>query len=439
MLRFAIFFLLLFWSGSNAIAQSSNTLAAPQAAKDAFRDLGFGLFVHWGPYSQVAHGEWLMHTEKIATKPYEAMAAAFNPSEYNPTEWVQLAKKAGMQYITVTTRHHDGFAMFDTKQNNYSLVKHTPYGRDAMKMLAEACQKEGMKLCFYYSLLDWHHTDFYPRGKTGWASARPDSGNFARYVAFMEAQLTELLTGYGPITAIWFDGEWDAPKNDWQFQRIYNTIHKLQPNCLVGNNHHHAPRPGEDFQMFEKDLPGANTAGFIKEAVVVDKLLPLETCETMAVTWGYDINDRKFKSAAQLWAMQVRAAGHNANFLLNVGPMANGKIQQEFADTLAKVGIMNSRYGQTVKGSRGLGTYSWGAITQVGSAIYIHILSPETDQILLPAKLKVGKGQAMVLGNTSKIATLTTKAGIILSGVQPGQIIKLVAEAEANKASNRGK
>ena len=195
------------------------------------------------------------------------------PLTYDPAEWVAMAKAAGMKYITITSRHHDGFSMFDTKASDYNIVERTSYKKDVLKALSEACKKEGIKLFFYYSLLDWRHDDYFPRGRTGAGiKGRAETGDWNQYIAFMKAQLTELLTNYGDIAGIWFDGHWDQKewdgkkfgkvKVDWHYDEIYTLIHHLQPQCLIGNNHHLAPITGEDFQMFEKDLPGKNTTGW---------------------------------------------------------------------------------------------------------------------------------------------------------------------------------
>lgn len=194
----------------------------------------------------------------------------------------------------------------------------------------------GDQAVLYYSQLDWHHPDYFPRGRTGLTAGRAESGEWFKYIDYMDGQLKELLTNYGPIGGIWFDGMWDKPKADWRIEQTYKLIHSLQPAALVGSNHHLKPFAGEDFQMFEKDLPGHNTAGFNAESEVGE--LPLETCETINGAWGFNANDKRFKSAKDLIHYLVKAAGYNANFLLNVGPMPNGKIQPEFVDRLKQVG-----------------------------------------------------------------------------------------------------
>src|SRR5262249_55514780 len=272
-------------------------------------------------------------------------------------------------------KHHDGFAMWDSKVSDWTITKQTPYKKDVLKMLADECHKQGLKLFFYHSHLDWHHPDYYPRGRTGRDTGRPEKGDFNKYLDYLDAQLEELLTGYGPIAGIWFDGWWDqqikekggdpkATRVDWRLRKTYDLIHKLQPAALIGNNHHVSPFPGEDFQMFEKDLPGGNTAGFNEDSKPGD--LPLETCETINNAWGYNAGDRKFKSTTDLIHYLVKSAGMNANFLLNVGPTPAGKIQPEFVERLQGMGRWLEKNGESVYGTRGgpVAPQPWGVTTR---------------------------------------------------------------------------
>lgn len=224
-------------------------------AREEFQDMKFGMFIHWGVYSILADGEWVMLLKKIQKDNYSRLADFFNPQEFNAEEWVKIAKDAGMKYITITSRHHDSFSMFDTDASDFNIVDATPYGKDPLKELAEACKKEGIKLNFYYSLLDWRRDD-YKDGKKG------DEEAWNKYVGFMKAQLTELLTNYGEVGCIWFDGHWDQKEANWHYDEIYSLIHKLSPNTLIANNHHIQPIPGDDVQTFERDLPGENHGGF---------------------------------------------------------------------------------------------------------------------------------------------------------------------------------
>ncbi|HYK43830.1 MAG TPA: alpha-L-fucosidase [Parafilimonas sp.] len=362
------------------------------AAREWFSDAKFGLFIHWGPFSIPGDGEWVMNNRNITVKNYTRLMDFFNPIEFDAAQWVGMAKNAGMKYITLITRHHDGFSMWDTKASDFNIMN-SPYHKDIVKMIADECHKQGIKLFLYYSLLDWRRDDYsYWTGRTGHGTGRTVHGDWNNYIAFMKQQLTELLTNYGEIAGIWFDGYWDQLNNDsdkinkphvdWHFGELYALIHHLQPQCLVGNNHHLQPLPGEDFQMFEKDLPGSNTTGFGGASV---SSLPLETCETINNSWGFNITDTSFKTTKQLVDYLVRAAGFGANFLLNIGPMPNGEIQPEFKERLAYMGSWLRVYGESIYNTRGgyLRPQSWGAITQRGDTLYVHVLDKGAASVTL--------------------------------------------------------
>jgi alpha-L-fucosidase len=397
---------------ATALGQSYQPSEANIKAREWFQNARFGMFIHWGVYSVLGDGEWVMNNRKITVAEYEKLPPQFNPTEYNAAEWVALAKAAGMKYITITSKHHDGFAMFGTKQNQWNIVDATPYKKDVLKALADECHRQGIKLFFYHSELDWHSADYYPRGRTGQTAGRPESGDFNHYLEFMDSQLRELLTGYGEIGGIWFDGWWDKPDADWHLGRTYSLIHSLQPTALIGNNHHRLPFPGEDFQMFEKDLPGQKTADFNTTSEVGK--LPLETCDTINNAWGYNKDDKHFKSTARLIQYLARAAGYNANFLLNIGPMPNGKIQPEFIERLQGVGRWVERNGESIYGTRGgpLPPTSWGATTQRPGKIYVHVMEYAGDLLAL-SKLPPVKS-AKVLTSGAKVNVTQIQGGIVL-------------------------
>lgn len=402
MRKIQIAFLVLLTSLS-AIAQTGYTPSPENIkAREEFQKARFGMFIHWGLSSVLGDGEWVMQIKNIPVKDYTKLQRAFNPVDFNAKTWVDIAKGAGMKYITLITRHHDGFSNFDTKQSSWSIMN-TPYKRDIVKELADECHKQGIKICFYYSLLDWYRDDYpYETGKTGKGTGRTKKSDYASYLAFMKSQLTELLTKYGEVSAIWFDGHWDQLDNDhdkslqskidWKYEEIYSLIHKLQPQCLIGNNHHLSPIPGEDFQMFERDLPGENKGGLSGQEI---STLPLETCETLNGAWGFNIKDNNYKSPKQLVDYLVRAAGYGANFLLNVGPMPNGEIQPEFVERLAKVGEWTKIYGETIYGTKGgfIRPQEWGAVTEKGNKIYVHLLKFKDDKFMLkiPQAFKTAK------------------------------------------------
>lgn len=364
-------------------------------AREDFAKMKYGMFVHWGLYSQLGDGEWVMNNKKINYGEYKNLAKFFNPTAFDAAKLVGLAKKAGMKYITLVTRHHDGFSMWDTKYSDYNIMN-TPYKKDVVKMFADECHKQGIKLYFYYSLLDWGRDDYpWETGRTGPKAGKKPS-NYGQYLQFMKNQITELLTNYGEIGGIWFDGHWDQESNegkadskskiDWKYDEIYSLIHSLQPKTLVANNHHINTIEGEDYQIFERDLPGENKAGYsgIQQS---STLLPLETCETLSASWGWNINDTKFKSKATVIELLAGAAGKNANLLLNIGPLPNGEIDQRFIDTLTAVGTWLDKYGETIYSTKGnfIKAQDWGNITKKGNKYFVHLLRDiDADYVVIP-------------------------------------------------------
>ena len=401
--------------------------------REWFQDAKFGLFVHWGVYSLLGNGEWVMNNTQIPINQYEKLSGFFYPVHYNPSEWVQMVKDAGMKYIVITSKHHDGFAMFDSKISNYDITDRTPYGKDVLKMLAYECHKQGIKLFFYYSHLDWHNPDFYAGGRTGGSyTGRSDKRNFPKYLDYMNEQLRELLTNYGEISGIWFDGIWDNLDADWQLGNTYRMIHELQPGCLVGNNHHVAPYDGEDFQMFEKDLPGKNSTGWASEQSV--SRLPLETCETISGngSWGFNIYDKKTKSSEDLIRYLVKAAGYNSNFLLNTGPMPDGNIRPEHIKILQTMGDWMKEYGETIYGTRG-GPFEpkpWGVSTQKENKIYVHVLDWNDPFLVLPPiPQKIRDAKIFITGQKVKYSQDKEKILLEFPAKHPSQV-DMVIELE---------
>jgi alpha-L-fucosidase len=383
------------------------------AARKWFDSARFGMFIHWGAFSVPGEGEWVMNNRNITVAEYSRLQTIFNPVRFDARLWVSAAKRAGMQYITLITRHHDGFSDWDTKQSEWKITN-TDWKQDAVKLIADECRRQGIKLFVYYSLLDWYRSDYqYETGRTGHGTGRTAKSDWNHYIAFMKAQLTELLTQYGPIAGVWFDGYWDQLQNDqdktnkpavdWHLEEIYAMIHKLQPQCLIGNNHHLAPIPGEDFQMFEKDLPGGNSTGFGGASV---SSLPLETCETINNSWGFNITDTHYKSTTELIRLLVNAAGYGANLLLNIGPLPNGEIQTAFTDRLDSMGIWLGQNGYTIYGSHAgyMKPQPWGAITENGNTIWLHIFKSDGDRFFLKIPYKVKS--AKMAGHPLKVDTL---------------------------------
>ncbi|MCC6319037.1 MAG: alpha-L-fucosidase [Gemmatimonadaceae bacterium] len=395
-------------------AQATGSVPAERlAAREWYRDAGFGMFIHWGVYSLLGAGEWVMNNREIRVPQYEWLASTFNPVRFDAREWVALARAAGMRYITITARHHDGFSMFGSKVTPYNIVDHTLFKRDPLRELAEECRRQGLKLFFYYSQLDWRLPDYYPRGQTGKGTGRPESGEWPRYLDFMDRQLEELLTNYGPLGGIWFDGMWDKPDADWRLARTYGLIHRLQPAALIIPNHHSAPLPDEDVQTFEQDLPGSNTAGW-NTSTISD--LPLETSLTMNRSWGYNITDTSFKSTREIIHYLARAAGYGANLLLNVGPRPDGTIQPEAVARLREVGQWMAVYGSSIHGTRRgpVPPRQWGSTTRRGDSVFVHVLDwPDRVLSLPPLGARVA-GAAMLDGGAT-VGVAQTAEGVTLT------------------------
>ena len=413
--RIAAIFLLMIVLTTISQAQTKYEPSAENLKnREWFQNAKFGLFIHWGVYSVLGDGEWVMNVQQIPIRLYEKLPAMFNPTGYDPKAWVQMAKNAGMKYIVITSKHHDGFAMWDSKVSDYNIVQRTPYGKDVLKMLSDECRAAGLKLFFYHSQLDWHHPDYFPRGSTGGGyTGRPEKGDMNKYLDYMDTQLTELLTNYGEVAGIWFDGMWDKKDADWRLQKTYSLIHRLQPGALVGSNHHMTPIEGEDFQMFEKDLPGHNTSGFSQHQAV--GTLPKETCETINNSWGFNLKDERHKTPKELIQYLVKAAGYDANFLLNVGPMPNGKIQDEHITLLKQVGEWVDENGETVYGTRGgpLTPREWGVTTQKDNKVFVHILKWHDEALLIPSWGKKIKS-ARLYADKSPVKYSESEFGITL-------------------------
>jgi alpha-L-fucosidase len=333
-----------------AAAYGANPRAA---ATQWFKEAKFGLFMHYGLYSILARGEWVMLQEKIHVAEYEKLKEQFNPVNFDADFITDLALAAGMKYVNITSRHHDSFCLFRTKETNFNSVE-SPAKRDLIEELAEACLKKGLGLFLYYSYgADWRHPYFYSR-ETGWKSARPayeepdpaykyeKPEDFTHYIEFAHAQLRELLTQYGPLAGIWLDpimGYYSAP-HMFPIEETYALIRSLQPQCLISFKQ--GASGDEDFAAPERKAGSlAERAGEVAAiAWEKNKHKPMEICDTLQPrTWGYNAAmDGKHKSAEEVMGMLAEAAKVPANLLLNTGPLPDGSIPEEDAKTLRDVG-----------------------------------------------------------------------------------------------------
>ena len=333
------FLILLMLSASLAFGQ--NAYDARQERTEWFREARFGMFIHWGIYAIPARGEWVQSKERISTEEYRQFFETFDPVEYNPKQWAKIAKQAGMKYAVITAKHHDGFCLFDSKYTDYKATN-TPARRDLIKEFVEAFRAEGIKIGFYYSLIDWHHPDFtrttdHPRvGKPEWQNK---DFNFDNYIDYMHKQVEELVTNYGKIDILWFDysfGEFRGEK--WGATKLMNIVRKHQPHIIIDN------RLGGNMMAETPDMYAGDFGGpeqIIPPATVLDEVgrpVPWELCMTLNNSWGYNKNDFNYKSTDNIIYTLINCVSKNGNLLLNVGPDAKGNIPQTSIDVLEKVG-----------------------------------------------------------------------------------------------------
>jgi alpha-L-fucosidase len=360
-----------------------NNKESPEAREQRlawWREARFGLFVHWGPVSLKGTEIGWSRSRQIPAAVYDNLYKEFNPDKFDAKQWVSTAKKAGMKYVGITSKHHDGFCLWNSKQTNYDIMS-TPFARDVIRELAEECRRQGLRFCVYYSICDWRHPD-YPLGEAP-GGGKKQNPNMDHYVAYMKAQLKELLSNYGPLGILWFDGEWEEP---WTHQRgleLYQYCRSLQADLII-NNRVDTGRDGMKGRtkggqyLGDYDTPEQEIGRFQRER-------PWETCMTIATQWAWKPDDR-LKPLKECIESLVRCAGGDGNLLLNVGPMPDGRIEPRQVERLNEIGRWMEQFGEGIYGTRG-GPFkpaAWGASTCKGNVIYVHILNWTGDELQLP-------------------------------------------------------
>lgn len=362
-----------------------------------WQEARFGMFIHWGLYAIPARGEWVRSHEKLSIEEYEPFFNEFNPVNYNPREWAKAAKKAGMKYVVMTAKHHDGFCLFDSELTDYQATN-TPAGRDLIEEYVEAFRKEGLKVGFYYSLLDWHHPDYPAYGD----KAHPMRDNvkykeidqdkdFSNYVEYLHGQVRELLTNYGKIDIIWFDFSYDDMIGEkWQAIRLVKMVRELQPEIIIDN------RLGGDITAENPEIYAGDFASpeqIIPPEGVVNKngeAVPWEACITLNNHWGYCAADHDYKSSEQVIKALVECVSKGGNLLLNVGPNAKGEIPEESLEILNSVGKWMDKNGESIYGcgKAVLSKPEWGRYTQKGKNLYAHIFDRGIGPVNIPGMRK---------------------------------------------------
>ena len=347
-----------------------------------WQEMRFGLFVHWGPVSLKGTEIGWSRGREVPTGEYDKLYQQFNPTEFNANQWAQLAKDAGMKYLVITSKHHDGFCLWDSKLTDYDIMS-TPFKRDVLKELADACRQQDIQFCTYHSICDWRHPD-YPTGSPGGSVAK-ENANMDRYVGYLHGQLRELIENYGPLGILWFDGEWEAPWTHQLGLELYAYVRSLQPEILINNR----------VDKGRRGMQGTTTSGEFagdydtpeQEIGNFNRQRPWETCMTICTQWAWKPDD-KLKSLEECIRTLVYTAGGDGNLLLNVGPMPDGRIEPRQADRLREMGGWLQKYGEGIYGSRGgpLQPGPWGASTCKEDHIYLFVTGwPDAGPLTLPA------------------------------------------------------
>jgi alpha-L-fucosidase len=374
-----------------------------------WREARFGMFIHWGLYAVPAGewngkringiGEWIMERADIPVSEYEPLTQQFNPVKFDAAQWVQLAKNAGMKYIVITSKHHDGFCLWDSKVSDYDIMDATPFQRDILRELSKACKKQGIRLCFYHSIMDWHHPDaqrpFYPN----YNDTKQSNPNFALYVDnYLKPQIKELIKNYGPLGVMWFDGEWIKDWTEPMGKDMFNYVLSLQPNIII-NNRVGKGRKGME-GLSKDDQEYAGDFGTPEQQIPATGLpgVDWETCMTMNDTWGYKYYDHNWKSAEDLIRKLADIASKGGNFLLNVGPTAEGLIPTASVERLEAMSEWMKVNGESIYGTTAspLGKVPWGRCTAKSGKLYLHVFDWPTD----------GKLEVTGFGNKIKKAYL---------------------------------
>lgn len=351
-----------------------------------FMEARFGMFIHWGLYSIPAKGEWMMSEAEMTVSEYKQYFDLFDPVDYNPREWVRLAKEAGMQYAVLTAKHHDGFCLFDSALTEYKATN-TKAGRDLVREFVDACREEGIRVGLYFSIIDWSHPDFPKYGDRQHPmrnneAYKDEKIDFDRYLEFMHGQVKELVTNYGKLDILWFDFSYDDMCGEkWKATELIKMVRKYQPDVIIDNR---LEGSGEEHGSIATANPLIYSGDFASPEQIIPpegvrdelgEMIPWELCATMNNHWGYCNFDHQYKSPEMLIRKLVECTSKGGNMILNVGPDAKGNIPKESVKILREIGQWMKKNQESVYGCGicELPKPEWGRYTQKGNVIYAHV------------------------------------------------------------------
>ena len=391
------------------LAEFREHLRANERQMRPWRNSRFGLFIHWGPVSLEGTEIGWSRGKEVPIERYDNLYRKFNPVNFSAEEWVGVAGAAGAKYLVVTSKHHDGFCIFDSKYTDYDIMS-TPFKRDVVGELAEECKKQKIKFSLYYSIIDWYHPDYLPRGA---ADERPAEGaDFERYVTYMKDQLKELIDNYGPLEVLWFDGYWESYWTHEHGKMLYKYVKALQPGIIINNRVDTGRVDGRGTTKKDKDYAGDfDTPEQQIGTFQMDP--PWETCMTLCRQWAWKPDD-DMKSLKECIDVLVRTAGGDGNLLLNVGPMPDGRIEPRQVKRLKEIGEWLEKYGQSIYATRG-GPFKpgdWGASTRKDDRIYLHVLKWKGDGVKLPPLPAKILANSVLTGGTAEVKQTQEKIEI---------------------------
>ena len=412
---------------ANSLQSTRTYINESKAQKGArlewWQEARFGMFIHWGLYAipagqwkgKTGYAEWIMTQAQIPVEEYEKFCSQFNPVKFDASQWVRMAKDAGMKYLVITSKHHDGFCLWDSKVGDYDVIDRTLFKRDILKEISVACTEQGVRLCFYYSIMDWHHPDYLPRRE--WEERSSEGADYQRYITYMKAQLKELVDHYNPAV-LWFDGEWEDTWTHEEGLKLYDYVRSLKPDIIINNR---VDKGRHGMQGTYDDSQFAGDFGTPEQEIPATGLdYDWESCMTMNGHWGWNKHDKTFKTSEDLIQKLVDIVSKGGNYLLNIGPRPDGMFPQESIQRLKEIGKWMKVNGESIYGTTAspFAELSWGRCTKKTGGdkeiLYLHVFDWPSDGNLEVPELKNAILNAYLLANKEPLKTISYKEGVVI-------------------------